>query len=356
MNIEKIDKNFKKDRVEETGGKLCYTVPCEGFDLYGVFYDEKRGLFMRMDGDVASRVSPGVSYLASYTSGGRLRFKTDSSVIGISVAYDALCNMPHMPLTGSSGFALLEKVGSAYKNVCVFRPNPDEKSGYTGEVKVNGGIAREYVLYFPLYNSVKELKIYLDPASSLYEPEKYRDIAPVLYYGASIDQGGCASRPDSSYPAILSKWNDIDFINLGFSGNCMGEQLMAEYLTGIECSMLFMAYDGNAPDAAFLEKTHYPFYQTYRKVKKNIPVVFMSVPCFETFAESPVRRNVLYDSYLKARAAGDENVYFIDGETLFGDRDREICTVEGVHPNDLGFYRMAQVIYKTFGIIGAEFL
>ena len=111
MNIEKIDPNFKKENCRESEGRRFYSIPCEGFDLYGVFYDEKRRLFMRMDGDVADKVSSGVSYLASYTSGGRVRFRTDSSVIGISVTCPALCEMPHMPLTGSGGFALLETDG-----------------------------------------------------------------------------------------------------------------------------------------------------------------------------------------------------------------------------------------------------
>jgi hypothetical protein len=68
------------------------------------------------------------------------------------------------------------------------------------------------------------------------------------------------------------------------------------------------------------------------------------------------KREVLYQSYLKARQQGDENVYFLDGETLFGEKDREICTVEGLHPNDLGFYRMAEVIYQQFGSINEKFL
>ena len=52
-------------------------------------------------------------------------------------------------------------------------------------------------------------------------------------------------------------------------------------------------------------------------------------------------------SYKKALKSGDKNVYFIDGRTLFGRADRENCTVDGCHPNDLGFYRMAQKIDKT---------
>ena len=63
MGIEKLDKNFAQSQYIETDDKIKYTIPCEPFDLYGVFYDEKLGRFMRMDGDVADKVSSGVSEL-----------------------------------------------------------------------------------------------------------------------------------------------------------------------------------------------------------------------------------------------------------------------------------------------------
>ena len=59
------------------------------------------------------------------------------------------------------------------------------------------------------------------------------------------------------------------------------------------------------------------------------------------------RRDIIKETYDKAVAAGDRHVYFIDGETLFGDRDREACTVDGCHPNDLGFHRMFENVLPT---------
>ena len=352
MKIEKIDSNFKKAECIQSDSKNTYTIPHDKFDLYGVFYDENIHQFVRMDNCIAHEVSNGVCYLSTHTSGGRLRFSTDSVTIGISVTYPSLDEMSHMPLTGSCGFSLIEKTGNTYKTISIFRPNHNEKTGYTGEVKIKTAGIHEYILFFPLYNAVSELKIILDSSATVYAPEKYRNMPPILYYGASIDQGGCASRPDCSYTAMLSKWNDIDFINLGFSGNCKGEPLMAEYLSKIDCSLFFMAYDGNAPSVEYLAQTHYPFYQAYRQVKKDIPIVFMSVPCFDNYPDTDKRREVLRNSFIKARESGDNHVYFIDGETLFGTKDREICTVEGIHPNDLGFYRIAEKIYELYQEIG----
>ena len=54
------------------------------------------------------------------------------------------------------------------------------------------------------------------------------------------------------------------------------------------------------------------------------------------------RRKVIRATYDRAVAEGDQLVWFVDGETLFGEEDRDACTMDGAHPNDLGFYRMAK--------------
>ena len=55
---------------------------------------------------------------------------------------------------------------------------------------------------------------------------------PVVFYGTSIVQGGCASRPGMVHTAILGRRLNREAINLGFSGNGMMEpevaRLMAE--------------------------------------------------------------------------------------------------------------------------------
>lgn len=56
------------------------------------------------------------------------------------------------------------------------------------------------------------------------------------------------------------------------------------------------------------------------------------------------RRDIVKATYNSAVAEGDKNVYFIDGETFYGETDRNLCSVDNCHPNDLGFFRMASVI------------
>ena len=79
-----------------------------------------------------------------------------------------------------------------------------------------------------------------------------------------------------------------------------------------------------------------------------------SAPDYRTRFEGPSCREVVFNTYKYAREAGDENVYFIGGELLFGD-DYVYSTVDGCHPNDIGFYRMAEAYVKVLKpILSAE--
>ena len=159
-------------------------------------------------------------------------------------------------------------------------------------------------MYFPLYNDVRALSISLDKNACVKSGKKYRDELPILYYGSSITQGGCASRPDQAYQALIAKWNNIDFINLGFSGNAKGEACMVEYLASIDCSLFVCDYDPNAPNAEYLSNTHYPLYERYRKARPNTPILFITKPDFKWDLEDETRHRIIYSTYKKQKRTG----------------------------------------------------
>ena len=346
MKIEEIDSNFKDEKASERkDGKDFYSIPCDKFALYGVEYDEKEKRFVRMPLEIAKQVSLGVEGLSKNTSGGRLRFSTDANLIELYAEYDVFCRMSHMPLLGSSGFTLIEE-RSEGNRVKVFRPDYNSETGYAKSLTLDGGKMRDYVLYFPLYNHLTGLKIAFNEGAEVRTGRKYRDIKPILYYGSSITQGGCTSRPDNCYQALISKWNSIDYKTLGFSGSARAEKAMLEYLPTIDCSVFVCDYDHNAPNAEYLKNTHYLLYETYRKTRPDTPILFISKPDFDYDLEGEEREKIVRETWKKAKKAGDNNVYFLSGKTLFGKKDRENCTVDSCHPNDRGFYLMAQKIYK----------
>ena len=346
MKIEKIDKNFDLRGAVEEGERIRYTLPHPAFALYGVVYDEKEGRFARMNLDVADGVSEGVGTLSRHTTGGRLRFATDSSALQLTVAYDYLWLMSHMPLTGSSGFSLFEETEEGEIFIKNLAPISSDAHGFTAEIPLKGGVMRNYILYFPLYNDVKEITIALDKNAQVKAGKKYRDELPILYYGSSITQGGCASRPDHAYQSLIAKRNHIDYINLGFSGSAKGEDVMVDYLASINCGLFVCDYDHNAPNAEHLKNTHYRLYQRYRKMRHDTPILFLTRPDITGDVEGEERLKIVFDTYKKAKKDGDENVYFLSGKSFYGKKNRWDFAVDGCHPTDFGFVKMADKIYK----------
>ncbi len=343
MQVSNIDKNFilKSDSENEI---VFYDVLNTPFSLHGINYDSDNGWYVRMPLDVACTVSEGVHYLARHTSGGRVRFSTNSKNITIKVEYD-LETLPYMTLLGSSGFSLCKCVNNKEIFVNAFMPNFDCKNGYTASVSVNSLVNQNYTLYFPLYNNVKRLFIGLEKGAYLGSGIKYRDIKPILYYGSSITQGGCANRPDNSYEAQIVKNNNVDYICLGFSGSAKSESNMIDYLKGIDCSVFVFDYDHNAPDVKYLSDTHYNAYLNYRNSNPNTPIILISKPDYLKTDDGFERLKVIKRTYALAKKSGDKNVYFIDGSKFFG-KDYHLCLVDGCHPTDLGFYKMAKKIGK----------
>ncbi|MBO5070851.1 MAG: hypothetical protein J6C37_10910, partial [Roseburia sp.] len=59
------------------------------------------------------------------------------------------------------------------------------------------------------------------------------------------------------------------------------------------------------------------------------------------------RRAVIMQTYKNALQAGDKNVYFVDGQKIYESVGRDLCTVDNIHPNDLGFWCMANAIGES---------
>lgn len=347
--IYQIDKNFVPPSNAPEDIEY-YNVLEPQFTISGLIpHTEGEEPFLRMPKATAEAVSEGVAYLSKCSAGGRIRFATDSSDIVIRYILKERSFLGHMPRSGSCGADVYsapygERVGSQRRILTIF-PSTAEMTECSGVLSFSGVSMRDFTVNLPLYNGVSEMYIGIKKGSSLLAPTEYSIAAPVMFYGSSITQGGCASRPGNAYFAILSRMLDCDYYCLGFSGSAKGEQVMAEYIASLELSAFVMDYDHNATDIKQLEETHYSFYQTFRRLQPDTPVIFISKPDFENSPENSRRRDIVMESYLKAKSGGDKKVTFIDGETLFGSFFRDECTVDGCHPNDLGFCMMAQTIY-----------
>ena len=334
--IEEADKNFAvSGAAAGTGG--WRSVPEPPFAVHGVYYEN--GRFRRLPEALAAQVNQGVFLLHAHTAGGRVRFATDSPVISIHAELPYVARMPHFSLTGSAGFDLY--ADNEYRGT--FIPPQEMTSNYESALCFPDAKLRQITIHFPLYSEVSGLWIRLENGASLLPPAPYADMPPAVYYGSSITQGGCASRPGLAYQNIVSRRLNVDHVNLGFSGSAKGEQVMAEYIAGLTMSVFVLDYDHNAESAALLAATHEPFYKTIRKAHPDIPILMLSRPKFTLAAEEEERLSVIRATYEAARAAGDENVYLLTGKDLMALAGNE-GTVDGCHPNDLGFFSMAKAV------------
>lgn len=352
MRLEDIDPNFKINTTLTEPDIEWFDPRQKPMELYGVYYNKEKEQYMRLPWSVSEKfdggsMNHGITYCQVKTAGGRVRFRTDAKFIALHIKAPGGPSASHMAKTGKSGFDLYRRLDGQEREIYVttFIPpvGPEE---YTLSFDRLDGRMADYTINMPLYDQVYDFYIGIKKDAALLPPERpYRFEKPVVFYGSSITQGGCACRPGNAYQAMITRDLNIDHINLGFSGSAKGEPEMADYIASLEMQAFVCDYDHNAPNAYHLERTLYPLYEKVRKAHPEIPIIFISAPdALRNPEKYGSKRKVVQAAYEKAVAMGDQRVTFIPGEELFAGDHWDDCTVDGTHPNDLGFYRMAQRI------------
>ena len=209
MKIEEIDKNFAGESFEGLDIEW-YDIRKAPFKIYGLIDDGKK--FIRMPMEIAEKVNSGVKTLSEYTSGGRARFATDSPFVALVVEQPVFGIMAHMTALGSAGFDIYCDDGKNKGFVGSFQPDCSTKKT-RNVVRMNGrewesGV-HNFTLNFPLYTVVENVYVGIQKGSILSEGKDYEDKLPIVYYGSSITQGGCASRPGTCYQNLICTQNNI---------------------------------------------------------------------------------------------------------------------------------------------------
>ena len=344
-SIEQVDSNFKVTQLGAHTDVMFHDVLAAPFRVYGLMRDEVEGCFVRLPIATANATNEGVAELVYHLAGGRVRFATDSPYVAINASMHHIGKMPHFALSGSAGFDLYYEEDDAPRYGGTFMPPFTIETGYTSLIELpQPRTMREVTIHFPLYSGVKSLQIGLAAGSTVQAPRPYTTEKPVVYYGSSITQGGCASRPGNAYQNIMSRRLDVDHINLGFSGSARGEDVMADYIAGLDMSVFVLDYDHNAPSAAHLAATHERMFLRVREQHPGLPVIMVSRPKVHLNEEERERLAIIRTTYERALARGDKAVAFIDGSQLLTRFGGEDGTVDNAHPTDLGFMCMAEGI------------
>ena len=341
MSKKQFDPNMLVNpRIEREGMKF-YSIDDEPFRIYGVWRDGDR--YSRIPRHTAEGVSVGVGESSSNTAGGRVRFTTDSPYVAIHARLADLYQFTSMAFTGTCGLDVYD--GTSY--VGTVRPSVETMSETLEEIFYLRGKGQHTVtVNLPLYCATCELFIGLDGSASLCAPEEYKYERPVVFYGSSITNGACASRPGMTYEAIMARELDFNHHNLGFGGLAKGEAAMAEYIASLDMSAFVLDYDYNAPNPAHLAETHERFFRTVRAAHPKTPILLVTGPRFKYSADREERKAIIKATYDRAVSDGDSNVYILFGDSFFGDVAGDF-TSDGTHPTDLGFWCMAHAMAPT---------
>ena len=320
-----------------------YDITKKPFVLYGNC-TQADNIFSRMPENIAEAVSEGVLDRAKRCAGVRLRFKTNSTRLGIKVRFAKALQFPAQSAISTKGFDVY--VDNRY--CCSLFSQDSNDMSYEQLADLGNSLDKDIVIYFPYNAVIEELFIAVDKSARTSEGNSYDTIIPIVFYGSSITHGFCSSRPGNTFTAMLSRKLNADYINLGFSGVCRGEPLMAKYIASLRKSVFVCAYDHNESCLEDLKERHLAFYKKFREIDTVTPILFVSSPNSVYKGESMYdRMKVVENTYRYAIANGDNKVFFIDGQTIYPDDIRFDCTVDGIHPNDLGAYMITEKIERT---------
>ncbi len=346
----------------------------EPFRIYGVY--REGDCYRRLPRDVAESCNDAVRRYQTATAGGRIRFVTSSRYISVRVVLNGTeraDNVTDVTLSGVDAY-----VGDKYVATASSRNLFDAKTGekLVGAMESGGGGLKEVgadtdaayeciiglgdtggrtvTLNMPVFNGVKTMYIGIQRDAEISHAPDYQLEHPIVFYGSSITHGASASRPGLIYENILSRELDFNYTDLGFSGGAKAEPAISEYIASLRPCALVYDYDHNAPSAEYLEATHERMLLEFRAKNPDVPVLMLSRPYGRLDADIARRQEIIKATYQRARARGDKNVYLILGSEFFTDGARSEFSVDGCHPNDLGFRFMADAIKPVLARIVAE--
>lgn len=355
IDIKKVDSNFLNNEAKED---ILFIDPkiSDLVKIYGLYWfnEDKRyhRLSKKLD-NILPKLEGSVDVLAGNSSGGIVAFYSNTNVLKIKVKLSFKFHMGHMPYTGQAGFDLY--IGNTYQDMKFYRTsnfdfNKNEyEFTFFNHPSLNDN-NKLYVLNFPLYATVEEILIGVNPNCNIAPClDLFTKEDKIVFYGTSITQGGCASRPGMSYTQILSRMLGIECLNYGFSGNGKGHIEIAEALSEIKkVKMFVLDYEANATFDR-LKATLDNFVKCLREKYPTVPIVIISkiMMYLEFHDDDYVKNEKKIRSYQKnyVKNSNDENLYYIDGAKVLGKNNISEKTVDGCHPTDYGFISMAEYLY-----------
>jgi hypothetical protein len=319
--------------------------------VIGKGFADTQTRYERLPSRLENQTRKPVWSLSKNCSGLAVRFRTDSPVIAAKWEVTDDVFMNHFAMTGIKGLDLYSLKDGKWQFVNSARP-----AGKASSVKIIQNLPQqemEYMLYLPLYDGLISLEIGVAPESEVKAPvlNSPQTGNPVVFYGTSITQGGCASRAGMSYPNILSRMLDREIVNLGFSGNGQLDFEIAEAMAGIQASCFVIDCLPNVSVLQMNEKFS-QFLKIIREKHPKTPVILIENIHYPHMHFDQKVNSLIFEKnetlkriFQEQKKSGDRNIYYVKADKLIGDNQE--ATVDGVHLTDLGFQNMAENLYPV---------
>ncbi|MBP5498080.1 MAG: SGNH/GDSL hydrolase family protein [Muribaculaceae bacterium] len=314
-------------------------------------YDETGTPFTRLPKVLKDSVRPTLWDRSLCTSGYGFRFATDSKRIGIE--YNLLWNahLPHMAYTGIKGTDLyILRDDGVWEFVNCNRPTRDSIQTKTFVENLDGKM-HEYMLYLPLYDGINWMRIGVDSTAYIGLPQVPSPALnkKIVFYGTSVLQGGCATRPGMVGTSIIQRDLDVECVNLGFSGEGKMDFCMARAMAQIPDVVAYVLDPIPNCTEMMCDTLTYDFVKILRTLRPDVPIFMVegmeySYEKYDSFFRNylPRKNEKFHNNYLKLKAENPDNLYYIDRYNQWGP-DNE-GTVDGIHLTDIGFYFYAKKI------------
>ena len=300
--------------------------------------------------------------LSKSSAGITVRFHSNSTSISLKWTVLNDFDMPHMASTGIKGIDLYSKYSDKWRYVTTAgawvglktyqnKSIPADSINEYELIKNMNPEFREYKLFLPLYDGVTKLEIGIDN-NALINKASPNPAKPIVFYGTSITQGGCASRPGMAHTNIISRKLDVDCINYGFSGNGRMETPIVELISEIDAHFYVIECLQNMDSKQVSERVR-PLVDMIRTKHPLTPIVFVENMMYTTaFLDQTIETELIQENaalkneYDKILKSGLQNVFYIeDNQNLLKDNEG---TVDGIHLTDLGFLRYSDYLLENF--------
>lgn len=318
------------------------------------FYD-------RLPAKAEEKVRKEVWELSRHTAGLYIKFMSNASNIIVRYGTTNKQNfaMQHMPATGVSGVDLfvLDLKGNwkwapgkrSFGDTVIYRFMDMQVDAASG---IND---HEFRLFLPLYNGVTWMEIGV-PEGTRFQPLPLAKEKPIVFYGTSILQGGCASRPGLAWTSIVERHFNCPVINLGFSGNGRLEPEVIDLINEIDARLYVLdcipnLVHGNVYTDEELSKRVVNSINSIREKHPDVPILLSahSISRSEGIVDTAYYIPADISSAVQERVVdslkkkGVKGLYLISSKEIGFDID---ATVDGVHPNDIGMRYYADAFIK----------